>query len=134
MVPAAGLSLPDTEAAESQNGQSHFKYNFSEHRISSKLSPEPSLLIHDCTATYIINYTIKFSDDMIVGGWEYRKEMEKRVLWCGAHNLHLNVDKTKEMVINLRRDVMSRHLPLTTGDTTVERIQFNQVPGSSPGR
>ena len=52
----------------------------------------------------------KFADDNTVVGrisnndeTEYRNEIEKLVNWCGDNNLSLNVNKTKEIVIDFRK-------------------------------
>jgi len=52
----------------------------------------------------------KFSDDSAVVGCikdgqesEYRQLMDNFVDWCNQNHLLLNVDKTKEMVIDFRR-------------------------------
>jgi hypothetical protein len=54
---------------------------------------------------------IKFSDDttmegLITNGDEtmYREEVEKMVDWCFTNNLELNVSKTKEMIIDFRKN------------------------------
>ena len=53
---------------------------------------------------------IKFADDttvigLITGGAEtdYREEVAQLVSWCHTNNLSLNAEKTKEMIIDLRK-------------------------------
>ncbi|KAK0130917.1 putative RNA-directed DNA polymerase from transposon BS [Merluccius polli] len=87
------------------------------------------LLIHDCAAHSSTNHIIKFADDMTVLGLirgndesAYRKEVKELTSWCSSHNLHLNVSKTREMVIDFRRT--SHHLmPLTIEGAVVERVE-----------
>ncbi|KAK3525829.1 hypothetical protein QTP70_010505 [Hemibagrus guttatus] len=54
------------------------------------------------------NHIIKFADDMTVVGLiskndesAYREEVRRLTAWCNANNLSLNVDKTKEMVVEM---------------------------------
>ncbi|KAI5609732.1 hypothetical protein C0J50_5712 [Silurus asotus] len=69
-----------------------------------------TLLTHDCAPTHSSNHIIKFADDTTVVGLisrndesAYREEVQRLTAWCGANNLSLNVDKTKEMVVDFRR-------------------------------
>ncbi len=49
-------------------------------------------------------------------------------LWCSENNLSLNVEKTKEIVVDFRR-VHTQHAPLTINGATVDRVEQHQVPG-----
>ncbi|KAK3538420.1 hypothetical protein QTP86_001767 [Hemibagrus guttatus] len=56
------------------------------------------------------NHIIKFTDDMTMVGLiskndesAYREEVQHLTAWCKANSLSLNVDKTKEMVVDFRR-------------------------------
>ncbi|KAF7705820.1 gastrula zinc finger protein XlCGF28.1-like, partial [Silurus meridionalis] len=49
----------------------------------------------------------------------YREEVHQLTAWCGANNLSLNVDKTKEMVVDFRR-VQSGYSPLIINGSSVE--------------
>ncbi|KAL7830680.1 hypothetical protein SRHO_G00318070 [Serrasalmus rhombeus] len=56
------------------------------------------------------NHIIKFADDTIVVGLiskndesAYREEVQQLTDWCRTNKLSLNVDKTKEMVVDFRR-------------------------------
>ena len=56
------------------------------------------------------NTIVKFADDttvvgLITGGDElaYRDEGQRLVEWCGANNLTLNTKKTKEVIMDFRR-------------------------------
>jgi len=68
-----------------------------------------SLYTHDCGATHSSNLVIKFTDDTTVIGLitkddetAYRSEVVNLANWCQENNLTLNVDKTKELVIDYR--------------------------------
>ncbi len=70
-----------------------------------------TLLTHDCTAKFSSNHIIKFADDTSVVGlisnndeMHYREEVAQLAEWCGANNLSLNVGKTKEVVMDFRRN------------------------------
>ncbi|KAK1804667.1 hypothetical protein P4O66_020056, partial [Electrophorus voltai] len=68
-----------------------------------------TLLTHDCAEMHSLNH-IKFADDTTVVGLinkdnksAYREEVRELVSWCLVNNLYLNVDKTKEMIVDFRR-------------------------------
>ncbi len=70
-----------------------------------------TLLTHDCTAKFSSNHIIKFADDTTVVGLisnndetHYREEVAQLAEWCGTNNLSLNVGKTKEVVMDFRRN------------------------------
>ena len=69
-----------------------------------------TLFTHDCTATFNSNTVIKFADDTTIIGCitdddesAYRAEVGALSSWCQDNNLLLNVDKTKELIIDFRR-------------------------------
>ncbi|KAK1791977.1 hypothetical protein P4O66_001747 [Electrophorus voltai] len=71
-----------------------------------------TLLTHDCAAMHSWNHIIKFADDTTVVGLinkdnesAYREEVRELVSWCKVNKLYLNVDKTKEMVVDFRRAI-----------------------------
>ncbi len=75
-----------------------------------------TLLTHDCTAKFSSNHIIKFADDTSVVGLisnndetHYRDEVAQLAEWCGANNLSLNVGKTKEVVMDFRRNSVAHH-------------------------
>ncbi len=77
-----------------------------------------TLLTHDCTAKFSSNHIIKFADDTTVVGLisnndetHYREEVAQLAEWCGANNLSLNVEKTKEVVLDFRRRNSNDHPP-----------------------
>uniref|UniRef100_A0A9J8BX17 Reverse transcriptase domain-containing protein n=1 Tax=Cyprinus carpio carpio TaxID=630221 RepID=A0A9J8BX17_CYPCA len=87
-----------------------------------------TLLTHDCTPSHNSNLFIKFADDTTVVGLisnrdetNYRSEVSRLAGWCSDNNLSLNVEKTKEIVVDFRR-VHTQHAPLTINGATVERV------------
>ncbi len=69
-----------------------------------------SLYTHDCTATHSSNVIVKFADDTMVIGLitnndetAYREEVSTLTKWCQENNLSLNINKTKELVVDFRR-------------------------------
>ena len=68
-----------------------------------------SLFTHDCVTQFFNNFMMKFADDTTLGGLikndesVYREEVNLLVNWCSENNLLLNVDKTKEVVIDFRK-------------------------------
>ncbi|PIK41457.1 hypothetical protein BSL78_21686 [Apostichopus japonicus] len=70
-----------------------------------------SLFTHDCAAVHPNSRIIKFADDTTVTGLitdddesHYRDEVNLLVNWCHDNNLTLNVDKTKELIVDFRRN------------------------------
>ena len=73
-----------------------------------------SLFNHDCVATQASNSIIKFADDTTVVGMitnndetAYREEVKALGEWCQEKNLSLNVNKTKEAVVDFRKQQKS---------------------------
>ncbi len=73
---------------------------------------------------------MKFADDTavigrITGGDEaaYRREVASLVTWCEDNNLTLNTDKTKEMIVDMRKERRT-HQPLFIRDLEVEGEQL----------
>ncbi len=94
-----------------------------------------TLLTHDCTAKFSSNHIIKFADDTTVVGLisnndetHYREEVAQLAEWCGTNNLSLNVEKTKEVVMDFRRNSVD-HPPLTIESSTVERVSSTKFLG-----
>ncbi len=92
-----------------------------------------TLLTHDCTPSHNSNLFIKFADDTTVVGLisnrdetNYRSEVSRLAGWCRDNNLSLNVEKTKEIVVDFRR-VHSLHAPLTINGATVERVSSTKL-------
>ncbi len=87
-----------------------------------------SLYTHDCTATQSSNVIVKFADDTTVIGLitdnnetAYREEVSTLTKWCQENHLSLNIDKTKELVVDYRRQ-SREHTPITIDKTPVERV------------
>ncbi len=59
----------------------------------------------------------------------YREEVAQLAEWCGANNLSLNVEKTKEVVLDFRRRKFIDHPPLTIDSSTVERVSSTKFLG-----
>ncbi len=77
-----------------------------------------TLLTHDCTAKFSSNHIMKIADDTTVVGLisnndetHYREEVAQLAEWCGANNLSLHVEKTKEVVVDFRRRNSIDHPP-----------------------
>ncbi len=58
----------------------------------------------------------------------YREEVAQLAEWCGANNLSLNVGKTKEVMMDLRRKSVD-HPPLTIDSSIVERVSSTKFLG-----
>jgi hypothetical protein len=72
-------------------------------------------------ASHSSNSIIKFADDTTVVGLitnndetAYREEVGTLMEWCQVNNLSLNVSKTKEIIMNYRRN-QAGHNPSSTG-------------------
>ncbi len=93
------------------------------------------LLTHDCTPSHNSNLFMKFADDTTVVGLisnrdetNYRSEVSHLARWCSDNNLFLNVEKTKEIVVDFSR-VHTQHAPLTINGATVERMSSTKFLG-----
>ena len=69
-----------------------------------------SLFTHDCVGMHASNSIIKFANDTTVVGLitkndetDYREELRALRVWCQENNLSLNVNKTKEMIVEFRK-------------------------------
>ncbi|KAL3065255.1 hypothetical protein OYC64_015434 [Pagothenia borchgrevinki] len=78
-----------------------------------------SLFTHDCVAIHSSNTIVKFADDTTVIGQitdgdetAYREEVENLTSWCQDNNLHLNVRKTKELIVDYRKQQREGHAPI----------------------
>ncbi|KAK1802604.1 hypothetical protein P4O66_004246 [Electrophorus voltai] len=83
-----------------------------------------TLLTHDCAVMHSSNHIIKFADDMTVVGLinQDNEEVQELVSWCKVNNLYLNVDKTKETVVDFRR-ARRDHSPLAINGSSVEIVK-----------
>jgi hypothetical protein len=50
----------------------------------------------------------------------YREELRALGVWCQENNLSLNVNKTKEMIVDFRKQ-QRKHLPIHIDGTAVEK-------------
>lgn len=87
-----------------------------------------TLLTHDFIPKENSSLFIKIADNTTVVGLvtsddetSYREEVDSLVVQCEDNNLALNVDKTKELLVDFRR-VPPEHLPLTNNGVEVERV------------
>ena len=94
-----------------------------------------TLLTHDCTPSSSSNLFIKFADDTTVVGLisndeetAYRDEVSLLATWCKDNNLRLNVEKTKEIVVDFRRR-HSQHAPLILDGAAVEQVSSTKFLG-----
>ncbi|CAI5669465.1 unnamed protein product [Oreochromis niloticus] len=74
------------------------------------------------------NTIIKFADDTTVIGLisdndetVYREEVHRLAEWCDTNNLLLNTEKTKELIVDYRRNA-DPHPPIHIKGTAVERV------------
>ncbi|KAK3521482.1 hypothetical protein QTP70_006831 [Hemibagrus guttatus] len=81
------------------------------------------------------SHIIKFANDTTMVGLisknnesVYREEVQRLTAWCKANNLSLNVDKTKEMVVDFRRP-QSCHCLLFIDESSVEIIKSTKFLG-----
>ena len=77
-----------------------------------------SLFTHDCVSMHASNSIIKFADDTTVVGMitnndetAYKEEVRARGVWCQEITLSLNVNKTKEMIVDFRKQ-QREHPPI----------------------
>ncbi len=73
-------------------------------------------------------FVVILSDDTTVIGLitdndetAYREEVSTLTKWCQENHLSLNIDKTKELVVDYRRQ-SREHTPITIDKTPVERV------------
>ncbi len=88
-----------------------------------------SLYTHDCTAIHSSKIIVKFADDTTVEGlitdndeMAYREEVHALTRWCQENHLSLNINKTKELVVDFRRQSREHTLIIIIDGTPVERV------------
>ncbi len=76
----------------------------------------------------VLGLVCAFADDTTVIGLitdndetAYREEVSTLTKWCQENHLSLNIDKTKELVVDYRRQ-SREHTPITIDKTPVERV------------
>ena len=86
------------------------------------------LYTYDCSPAHENNIIVKFADDTTVVGLisqgdeaAYREEVQRLTTWCSANNLALNTQKTKEIIVDFRRN-RSDPPPLYINGECVERV------------
>ena len=102
------------------------------------LSPKIySLYTSDCVSHVDSVKLIKFADDTTVEGLisgederTCRKEVEVLETWCLQNNLDLNVQKTKELVVDFRKN-KSPVVPLMIGGQEVEMVDTFKFLGTT---
>ncbi|KAI3369842.1 hypothetical protein L3Q82_024428 [Scortum barcoo] len=94
-----------------------------------------TLMTHDCVPRSATNHIVKFADDTTVVGLirddndlAYREEVEQLVRWCEGNNLILNVDKTKEIIVDFRK-IQPSHAPLLINNSAVEVVSSTKFLG-----
>ncbi|XP_072770291.1 uncharacterized protein [Nerophis lumbriciformis] len=92
-------------------------------------------MTHDCCARSTTNHIVKYADDTTVVGlirdnndMDYREEVKHLVDWCRTNNLVLNLDKTKEIIVDFRKH-QSSHAPLFINGTAVEMVSSTMFLG-----
>ena len=87
-----------------------------------------TLYTHDCSPTHLSNTFIKYADDttvvgLISGGDEsaYRDDVRRLSEWCSVNNLTLNTTKTKELILDFRKN-SADPAPLFLNGDCVERV------------
>ncbi|CAN9510708.1 unnamed protein product [Ophioblennius macclurei] len=100
--------------------------------VSNTRAPQRTILFPFLFTLYITDYSYctdtsylqKFSDDSAVvecfnegDETEYRETVDNFVTWCEQNHLQLNVTKTKELVVDLRRNKRSASPISIKGDT-----------------
>ncbi|KAI4899182.1 hypothetical protein NFI96_003321 [Prochilodus magdalenae] len=87
-----------------------------------------SLFTHDCVPIYGSNTIIKYADDTTVIGLirddetAYRNEVQHLSTWCHDNNLTLNTQKTKEIIMDLRRSRSQAHPPIYISRAAVQQV------------
>ena len=87
------------------------------------------LFTHDCAAMHASNSIIKFADDTTVVGLitnnnetAYRDEVRALGIRSQENNLSLNVNKTKEVIVDFRKQ-QREHRPIHIDVTVVEEVE-----------
>ena len=93
-----------------------------------------SLMTSDCAAFHSDCSIYKFADDTTVAGLigtsesDYRHQVDDLVMWCSENNLELNVSKTKEVIVDFRKNKPS-HEPLFINGKEVEVVDVFKFLG-----
>lgn len=83
----------------------------------------------------ISNHIIKFADDTTVVGLindnddsAYRDEVLQLIKWCDINHLQLNVNKTKEIIVDFRKK-HSSHITLSINGSAVKFLKSTKFLG-----
>ncbi len=94
-----------------------------------------TLYTADCRTTQGDCTLVKYADDAALTGRisgdddsQYRHEVDNFVNWCDKNYLELNVGKTKEMVIDFRKNMVTP-CPVEVNGTAVERVETYKYLG-----
>ena len=92
-----------------------------------------SLFTHDCVTTHASNSIIKFADVTTVVGLitnndeiAYKEEVRALAVWWQENNLLLNVNKTKELIVDFRKQQRA-HAPIHIDGTAVEKVESSSA-------
>ncbi len=98
------------------------------HRRAASSAHSCTPCTHTTVQPHSPSIIVKFSDDTTVIGLitdndetAYREEVSILTKWCQENHLSLNIDKTKELVVDYRRQ-SREHTPITIDKTPVERL------------
>jgi hypothetical protein len=87
-----------------------------------------TLYTNDCKSQYDNCTILKYADDTVIVGsilnneeCMYRNQVSDFVSWCNANYLNLNVKKTKEMIIDFRRNIIE-YSPLEIENEPVQLV------------
>ncbi len=125
--------LPHRQTSSGENGPVHLQLHHPERRSPTGLCPEsPALLsihTHDCVSSHSSTSIVTFADDTVVLGLisnndetAYLDEVERLTSWCQDNCLSLNVNKTKELIVDFRKRQQRPYTPLMISGTPVERV------------
>jgi hypothetical protein len=87
-----------------------------------------SLFTHDCVAMNAANSIIKFAEDTTVVGLitndetAHREEVRALGVWCQENILSFNVNKTKEMIVDFKKQ-QREHPPIHIEGIVVEKVE-----------
>ena len=95
------------------------------------------LYTNDCISLSDMVKIFKFADDTTVTGLiscndetAYRSEVSSLVEWCSQNNLSLNISKTKEIIVDFRKNKADLQ-PLVINDQAVEIVESFKFLGTT---
>ena len=87
-----------------------------------------TIYTNDCRSEYQNCTILKYADDTVIVGnicdndeSMYIDQVEKFASWCNSNYLNLNVKKTKEMILDFRKD-KNVYSPIVIGNETVQLV------------